>query len=697
MSERKPSSVSTPRSLPFAPGGSVAQDWMQTLVPHGLFTTDRDLRITSWNQWLVAHSGLDASGTVGRHLTDVFPDLEARRLTERYARALAGEVSVLSVALHKYLLPFPSTVPESGYSHMLQSARISPLPSPGDGTVTIIEDVTQREYQAGILNRQQELDRLLSAALATLLQAGDPAAELNGIFASIRAALSLDVFAGFSLPGDGSALRLNQASGLSSKQRELIGQLPVGPSERRALLRPAPPSTLTVGGLSELLSEMGIHSRFVFPLVVGERLHGLLVFGSYRRLSPTVADVGVLFRIARYVGIAIDRARREQETLAASRAKDDFLAALSHELRTPLNPVLLVASDAMANEEFPESAREAFRVIEKNVVLEARLIDDLLDLTRIAHGKLSLDLRALGVHSVLRDAVGTTLTDIRERGLTIRMQLSGTEPRVFGDPGRLQQVFWNILKNAVKFSPPGGQIEVTSAVDPSGKEIVVSVTDSGIGMDPEEISRVFSAFVQGDHATPGAPHRFGGLGLGLAITRKLLELHSGAIEARSPGKGKGSTFLVRLPLITPLTPDQGDVPSTRAEDGRIPTRPPFGASRRILLVEDHDITRTTLSRLLVRRGFQVTSVPTATKACDAARHSTFDLVLSDIGLPDSDGFSLMRKLRDEFGLKGIALTGYGMEEDLARSTDAGFFAHLTKPISASVLDRSLEQAFQDQG
>jgi signal transduction histidine kinase len=693
MSERKPSSGRSAAHGNFA-AGDAALDWMQALVPHGVFTTDRELRITSWNQWLVAHSGIDAVDAVGRPLTDLFPDLEARRLIERYARVLEGEVSVLSVALHKYLLPFPSTVPESGYGHMLQSARIAPLPPPGDGTVTIVEDVTQREYQAGILNRQQELDRLLSAALATLLQSTDPASELNGIFASLRAALNLDTFASFLLTSDRTTLRLNLSTGLSPKQRELLGSLPLDDADRAQLTRTTSPSSLSVARLGDLLSEIGIHSRFSFPLVVGDRLHGLLVFGSYRRISPTLSDVGTLYRIARYVGIAIDRARREQETIAASRAKDDFLAALSHELRTPLNPVLLVASDALANDEFPESAREAFRVIEKNVMLEARLIDDLLDLTRISHGKLSLDLQALNVHAVLRDAVGTSLTDIRDRGLNLRMKLSNSEPRVLGDPGRLQQVFWNILKNAVKFSPAGGHIEVTSAVDASGKEIMVAVSDSGIGMDPAEIARVFSAFVQGDHASPGAAHRFGGLGLGLAITRKLLELHSGSIEARSPGKGKGSTFVVRLPLMNPLQPDQDGAPdrgTTRSSTGRAP----FGASRRILLVEDHDTTRITLSRLLVRRGFQVTSVPSAATACDAARHGTFDLVLSDIGLPDSDGFALMRQLRDEFGLRGIALTGYGMEEDLARSSDAGFFAHLTKPISASVLDRSLEKAFQE--
>ncbi|HVU16600.1 MAG TPA: ATP-binding protein [Candidatus Didemnitutus sp.] len=695
MSERKRPSPSRAAAR-FAPGGQVALDWMQALVPHGVFTTDRHLRITSWNQWLVANSGIESEDAVGRHLVQLFPDLETRRLTERYARALEGEVSVLSVALHRYLLPFPSTVPESGYTHMLQSARISPLPAPGDGTVTIIEDVTQREYQAGILNRQQELDRLLSAALATLLQAHDPAAELNAIFASIRVALNLDIFASFFLTADDSQLRLNQATGLSPKQREALAHLTFGDADRRELLRPAPPSTLSVGGHGEMLADMGIHSRFSFPLAVGDRLHGLVVFGSYRQVSPTLADVGVLFRIARYVGIAIDRARREQETIAASRAKDDFLAALSHELRTPLNPVLLVASDAMANDEFPESAREAFRVIEKNVMLEARLIDDLLDLTRIAHGKLSLDFQGLSVHAVLRDAIGTTLTDIRDRDLNLRLQLSNSEPRVLGDPGRLQQVFWNILKNAVKFSPAGGQIEVTSAIESSGKEIVISVTDAGIGMDSTEISRVFSAFVQGDHAAIGTAHRFGGLGLGLAITRKLLELHSGSIEARSPGKGKGSTFVVRLPLMTPLAPATDASAAPRGGHGLPSSRAPFGASRRILLVEDHDVTRATLSRLLVRRGFQVTSVPSAAKACDAARHGSFDLVLSDIGLPDSDGFALMRKLRDEHGLKGIALTGYGMEEDLAKSSDAGFFAHLTKPISASVLDRSLEKAFLQQ-
>jgi CheY-like chemotaxis protein len=391
------------------------------------------------------------------------------------------------------------------------------------------------------------------------------------------------------------------------------------------------------------------------------------------------------------VTIALDRAIRERETLAASRAKDDFLAALSHELRTPLNPVLLLASDGASNMEFPASARETFRVIEKNAMLEARLIDDLLDLTRIEHGKLGLELQPIDVHAALRDALATITPDATVRKLTIDLDFRAAATKLMGDSARLQQVFWNVLKNAVKFTPPGGNLTIKTRSNEETSEVTIAFSDTGIGMEPHEVQRVFNAFSQGDHAGHGHSHRFGGLGLGLAISRKLVELHSGRIEAVSKGKGQGSTFTVYLPLAAEPVSTTG----RGSNPGGLEVAGPTGEPRslgRILLVEDHDSTRIPLSRLLVRKGYEVIAVASAKDALSAVDGARFDLVLSDIGLPDMDGFALMQELRDQHGLRGIALTGYGMEADITRGAHVGFVGHLTKPISVKVLERALALA-----
>lgn len=671
--------------------------WMQELVPYGIFTTDRELRITTWNDWLNSHSGFSASQAIGRKLTDLFPSVSTPRFDERYARALSGEVIVLSAALHKFLLPFPSTVSESNLPHMLQTVRIAPIPGVdgATGTITIIEDVTQREFQSSILNRQQALDRLLSSALATLLQAADPTEEMGGIFASVRMALTLDLFVSYVLSPAGDYLQLNAAVGISPKQREPLFSLPLKAPDYVQLRATLPPEELNIASHSEMLQQIGARGLATFPLTVGARIMGMVVFGSYERATIVDGDVAVLSRIARYVAIAIDRSRRERDTVIASQAKDDFLAALSHELRTPLNPVLLVASDSAGNPDYPKEAREAFGVIEKNALLEARLIDDLLDLTRIEHGKLALEVQRLDIHSVLRDAVRTVQADLKDNRIAIELALTADSLQVMGDSGRLQQIFWNVLKNAVKFTPNGGTIQVSSVADAAANTIAIRISDPGIGMDATELSRIFNAFTQGDHAQRGRSHRFGGLGLGLAISRKLVEMHAGRIEASSAGKGHGSTFTVILPLLSAVKPN-GDalLPTPPRVAVTTESRAPFIAVRRILLVEDHAQTRATLRALLERRGYEVVPVSSAQEALDAARHQEFALVLSDIGLPDTDGFTLMGELKERHGLKGIALTGYGMEDDLVKSNHAGFVAHLTKPISVSVLDRALDQVFE---
>jgi PAS domain S-box-containing protein len=381
--------------------------------------------------------------------------------------------------------------------------------------------------------------------------------------------------------------------------------------------------------------------------------------------------------------------RARDEAMAASRAKDDFLAALSHELRTPLSPVLLIASAAANNAEIPAEVRADFSCIAKNALLEARLIDDLLDLTRITRGKMTLDLRTVDVHQVLEDAIATVRADLEEKNLVLVLEWAAANHVAEADSARLQQVFWNVLKNAVKFTPAGGRIRVETRSLTESNEMTVTITDSGIGMSSDELARVFNAFTQGDHATGTGAHRFGGLGLGLAISRMLMQLHSGSVHAFSPGSGKGSTFVIRIPLSAAPLPT---APGALGEDAG--SRPPVPGGRNpILLVEDHEPTRSVLTNLLQQRGYEVVGTDTVAEALRVAGTRTFEFVVSDLGLPDGNGYELMQELRQRHGLKGIALSGYGMEQDIERSREAGFVGHLTKPVTFRTLERVIESIY----
>jgi PAS domain S-box-containing protein len=280
--------------------------------------------------------------------------------------------------------------------------------------------------------------------------------------------------------------------------------------------------------------------------------------GTYRwMLSRGLPRFGLAGEFTGFIGSCIDVSDRKlaeqavaearDRAVAASRAKDNFLAALSHELRTPLTPVLLLASEEASNPRLSAEVRADFEMIAKNVALEARLIDDLLDLTRITRGKLVLDRRPADAHVILQDALATVRPDFVERRISLQLELAAPRHRLEGDPVRLQQIFWNVLKNAVKFTPPGGQVTVkTSIIDRN--RLLVRVTDTGIGLTTAEIERIFEAFTQGEHADTGTGHKFGGLGLGLAISERLAQLHGGTIRASSPGRDQGATFEIELPL-----------------------------------------------------------------------------------------------------------------------------------------------------
>jgi PAS domain S-box-containing protein len=371
--------------------------------------------------------------------------------------------------------------------------------------------------------------------------------------------------------------------------------------------------------------------------------------------------------------------------------KDAFLAALSHELRTPLSPVLLLATEASQNKSLPPKVRADFATICKNVELEARLIDDLLDITRITTGKLALEFSPVDIHAVLRSAIEMVKSQIEQKNIRLSLNLEEKASAMEADSIRMQQVFWNILKNAVKFTPENGKITVRTDLE-SGR-LLVSISDTGIGMTRDELERAFDSFAQGDHATNGGARRFGGLGLGLAITRKLVESHGGWIKAASRGRDQGATFKVNLPL-TDLPIARTAQKKTEADAAR-DAGPEMPGRMRILLVEDHEPTRVALSRLLTRRHHSVEGASSVAEARQLATKDKFDLVISDIGLPDGTGYELMTSLRGEHRLRGVALTGFGTEQDIAESRRAGFFTHLTKPIRADQLEAVLAMVRKD--
>ena len=379
-------------------------------------------------------------------------------------------------------------------------------------------------------------------------------------------------------------------------------------------------------------------------------------------------------------------ARVRDEAVAASRAKDHFLATLSHELRTPLNPVLLLASTNALNESLAEEIRADFETISHNVSLEARLIDDLLDLTRISSGKLRMESVVCDVHALLREAIAIVHTDIVQKKIRLALDVPAAPARLRGDPTRLQQVFWNILRNAIHFTPVAGAIRIAVRTLAEPDRVVVTITDTGPGLSAADLERIFDAFAQAE-PEPGLPRRAGGLGLGLAISRKMTELHAGSIHATSPGPGKGASFIVELPLMAPA--EGGEVaPAAPAKSP--PRSNPARAQRRILMVDDHVPTLRTLRTVLERQGYKVHSAGSLAEAMKVARRHPLDILISDIGLPDGEGHDLLKQLLTLHpNLQSIAVSGYGSAEDVEKSRHAGFGAHLTKPIDITVLTRAL--------
>ncbi|HEY9643108.1 MAG TPA: response regulator, partial [Coleofasciculaceae cyanobacterium] len=401
--------------------------------------------------------------------------------------------------------------------------------------------------------------------------------------------------------------------------------------------------------------------------------------------------------------------QQTEEAQQANRIKDEFLAVLSHELRSPLNPILGWVRILQTSQQDKAKTQYALETIERNAKLQAQLIEDLLDVSRILRGKVSLHMGPVGLPFIVKAALETVRLAAEAKAIQIQTVFEPQVGQVLGDSGRLQQVVWNLLSNAVKFTPHGGRIEVRlepgssgtaaweeekaiSSSHPPRTDIQLSVSDTGQGIAPDFLPHVFDYFRQADSTTT---RRFGGLGLGLAIVRYLVELHGGTVAAASPGEGQGATFTVKLPAIAAASLQQTDTLSSPGSEVKF-------NGLQVLVVDDDRDSRELITFLLQQQGAIITEVASASEALSCLEQASFDLLISDIGMPAIDGYGLIRHIRKQSPDQGgkvpaIALTAYASEIDQQHALAAGFQHHLTKPVESELLMQTIWTLVENKG
>ena len=657
--------------------------------------------VATWNKGAERMFGYSAAEMIGKSITALIPPdylSEEPRILDRVRR---GEI----------VEPFESVRLRKDGTLIHVSLTVSPIKDQSGriiGASKIARDITERRKS------EQEREHLLASeqlARAKAEEAEYRARFLAEASASLTSTLDYETTLGnvsrAAVPGiaDWCVVHLLQPDGAIravatahfdpakiAAAQQLQERYPEDPDSLfgvpavlrsgKSLLYPEIPDDLLSSLARDdqhlaILRRLDFKSALIVPLIAGQRTLGaitLVAAESGRQFSE--ADLPFAEDLGARAAAAAENARLYHEIRLANAAKDHFIAVLSHELRTPLNPVLMTVTDLERDETVPANVREQMTIVRRNVELEARLIDDLLDSTRIANGKLQLQRTGVDARELLDRAVAIAEGDARAKDVSLEVTTCDTPCLVYGDPARVQQIFWNLVKNGVKFTAPGGWVRIRCEVVPGGM-VRITVQDNGVGIAPEDLGRIFNAFDQGN--TTGA-HRFGGLGLGLAISKALAVMHEGTLTACSEGHGRGATFTVELPSAREA-PAKPIVP--------LPPHRPRRALR-LLVVEDHEATSSVMARLLSGRGYKVSVAGSLKEAIEILAGDEIDVLISDLGLPDGSGYELMKKVREERQLSGIALSGYGTPADVELSREAGFSAHLTKPIDIDKLDREIQ-------
>lgn len=442
--------------------------------------------------------------------------------------------------------------------------------------------------------------------------------------------------------------------------------------------------------LASIYKRYDFESWMALPLVVEGRSVGGLLLSFMKFRNPSQDDRDFVIALSRQCAQAIFRAQLYEaernaraEAEQANQVKDEFLAVLSHELRSPLNPILGWTKLLRTQQLSPEKVDQALATVERNAKLQAQLIEDLLDISRMLRGKLSLNIAPVDLAAVIQGAIETVQLAASSKSIQIQTLLQLPKKTLLGDANRLQQVVWNLLSNAVKFTPNQGQI--TIRLEDWDRQIQIQVSDNGKGINPDFLPHIFEYFRQADSSTT---RQFGGLGLGLAIARQIVELHGGTIQAESPGEGLGATFTVRLPVAT-VTSESPTAPEPLAQTANL-------AGLHILVVDDEPDMRNLAEFILLQQGAQVTVASSAAEALLAVSQFVPHVLLCDIGMPEMDGYALMQQIRarsPEAGGKipAIALTAYAGEYDRRQALAAGFQRHISKPVEPDELVKAIVQ------
>jgi PAS domain S-box-containing protein len=672
-------------------------------IGDAVIATDTAARVTFLNPAAELLTGWSEHDAMGQPLRSVFRIINERTRNgiESPAERVLREGTVVGLANHTVLVARDGReipIDDSGAPIRDASGSLA-------GVVLIFRDVTAQKREAERREFLAEAGRTLTAvldvrkALSSLARlavpeladwcavdiVGDDARTLEPIAIAhvdpAKVALAEDLQRRFPASSDAR-------SGAPNVVRTGVSEL-----------HPDIPESLLVAGAVnaehlQLLRELRMRSAMTVPLGARGRILGAVTFIRSESGEPYTQD-DLLFaeEFGRRAAIAVDNARLyESEQNArrnadvANRAKDDFLATVSHELRTPLNAMLgwtrLLRSGNLA----ADRHERALETIERNAVTQAQLIEDLLDVSRIISGKLRLDVQSIELTHIVEHAIDALHLASEAKSVRIVTTLDDQAGPIMGDPHRIQQVVWNLLSNAIKFTPKGGRIHL--AVERVDSSLRLIVSDSGRGIPAEFIPRVFERFRQADGAITRS---YGGLGLGLAISRHIVELHGGTIQVESKGEGQGATFTVLLP-VSPIREAARGTASRLA--GVVGTEPfelrPELKGLKVLVVDDEDDARDLLVAVLEKCGSVVTSAGSAAAALDKIRLERPDVLVSDIGMPDEDGYALIRKVR-ALGYEGganipaAALTAYARAEDRRKALDAGYMMHIPKPVEPTEL------------
>lgn len=638
---------------------------------YAILTLDLDNRFISWNsgaERLLGYSEVEILGQSGRIIFT--PEDNEQGKSEQELHIAQTEEQAENRRWH---------VRKDG-SRFWGTGFVMPLRDGTDvmqGFIKIMRDETAQR-------QAEERFQALYDTTSDLLATEQPLTLMHNLFSKLSTQLDLDYYYNYMVEekDDRPMLHLRNYGGISEATAQAIEWLEFGEYLCGIIAQEQQQIILNQDQISnhpnKQLSHMpGITAYAGQPLIVQGRLLGALSFASRRRTDFTPDEASLLQSVCDQMAIALERTnllnsiqQQAEQLQRANQIKDEFLAVLSHELRSPLNPILGWAKLLQKGNLNPERTTAGLEIIERNAQLQAQLINDLLDISRILQGKLSLNQMPVDLGAVITAALETVHLAAVAKSLQIETTFSPTARTVMGDAGRLQQVVWNLLSNAVKFTPQGGQITVVLAHTDTHAQI--QVTDTGIGINPDFLPYVFEHFRQEDGATT---RKFGGLGLGLAIARQIVEMHGGTIAAQSPGDEQGATFTVQIPLA----PRLGEQPSTELSSDSIGDLTNIS----ILVVDDETDSREYVAFVLKQAGALVTSVASGIEALQAIGQSTPNLIVSDIGMPDIDGYMLLQQIRAQLPasqVPAIALTAYAGEFDRTQALQAGFQQHLAKPI-----------------